>query len=46
MKAKDIMTTPVVTITPDTSVREIAALLLERRISAVPVVEGGQLVGW
>ena len=45
MKAKDIMTTPVVTITPDTSVREIAALLLERRISAVPVVEGGQLVG-
>ena len=45
MKAKDIMTTPVVTITPDTSVREIAALLLERRISAVPVVEGGRLVG-
>jgi CBS domain-containing protein len=45
MKAKDIMTTPVVTITPDTTVGEIAALLLARRISAVPVVEGGQLVG-
>jgi CBS domain-containing protein len=45
MNAKDIMTTPVVTITPDTSVREIAALLLERHISAVPVVEGGRLVG-
>jgi CBS domain-containing protein len=45
MKAKDIMTTPVVTITPDTTVPEIAALLLERRISAVPVVEGGRLVG-
>jgi CBS domain-containing protein len=45
MKAKEIMTTPVVTITPDTSVREIAALLLERRISAAPVVESGRLVG-
>lgn len=45
MKAKDIMTTPVVTISPATTVREIAALLAERRISAVPVVEGGRLVG-
>ncbi|MGH8698975.1 MAG: CBS domain-containing protein, partial [Burkholderiales bacterium] len=45
MKAKDIMTTPVVTIAPDTTVREIAELLLERRISGVPVVEGGRLVG-
>jgi len=45
MKAKDIMTTPVVTIAPDTNVREIAARLLERRISAVPVVEDGRLVG-
>ena len=45
MKAKDIMTTPVVTIEPDTTVREIAALLLERRISGVPVVEAGRLVG-
>jgi CBS domain-containing protein len=45
MKAKDIMTTPVVTIEPDTTVREIAALLLKRRISAVPVVESGRVVG-
>lgn len=45
MKAKDIMTTPVVTISPSTTVREIAALLAERRISAVPVVEDGRLVG-
>lgn len=45
MKAKDIMTTPVVTIGPDTTVREIAALLLKQRISGVPVVDGGRLVG-
>jgi len=45
MKAKDIMTTPVVTVTPDTPVRDIARLLFERRISGVPVVDNGQLVG-
>ena len=45
MKAKDIMTSPVVSVTPVTSVREIAALLLEHRISAVPVLDDGRLVG-
>lgn len=45
MKAKDIMTTPVITAGLDTPVSEIAALLFERRISALPVVEDGRLVG-
>lgn len=45
MKASDIMTSPVITVAPDTSVQEIARLLFERRISAVPVLEGGRLVG-
>lgn len=45
MIAKDLMTAPVVTVAPDTTVREIAALLLERRISAVPVVENERVVG-
>jgi CBS domain-containing protein len=46
MKAKDIMTTAVVSVRPDTDIREIARLLLDRRISGVPVVEeGGKLVG-
>ncbi len=45
MKAKDIMTSPVITVGPDTGVREIAALLFEGRISAVPVIEDGRLVG-
>jgi CBS domain-containing protein len=39
MQAKDIMTSPVITVGPDTSVTEIATLLLERRISGVPVVD-------
>ena len=45
MKASDIMTSPVISIGPDAQVRHIAALLLEKRISAVPVLEGGRLVG-
>jgi CBS domain-containing protein len=45
MKAKDIMTSPVITVGPETTVSEIAALLFERRISAVPVVQEGRLVG-
>ena len=35
----DIMTSPVLTVGPDTSVREIAALLAQNGISAVPVVD-------
>ncbi len=45
MNAKDIMTAPVITITPDTLVHEIAELLLERRISGVLVVANGRVVG-
>lgn len=45
MKASDIMTSPVITVGPQTPVGEIAALLLERRISAVPVLQDGGLVG-
>ncbi|MAF49586.1 MAG: CBS domain-containing protein [Rhodospirillales bacterium] len=39
MFAKDIMTTNVITVGPDTPVPEIANLLIERGISGVPVVD-------
>jgi len=46
MKAKDIMTHNVATIAPDVSVQEIAELMLSRRVSGVPVVDGhGHLIG-
>ena len=46
MQVKDIMTTTVAVVQPDTSIQEIAKLLLERRISAVPVVDAnGQILG-
>jgi CBS domain-containing protein len=41
MRAKDIMTTPVVSVAPETGVSEVARLLLELNISAVPVIQGG-----
>jgi CBS domain-containing protein len=46
MHARDLMTTAVVTVTPDTPVAAIAALLASRGISAVPVVDpDGRMVG-
>lgn len=46
MQAKDVMTTRVVTVRPDTTVAQIAKTLLERHVSAVPVVDaGGGLLG-
>lgn len=46
MNAADVMVSKVITVRPDTSVREIAQILLENRISAVPVVdENDALVG-
>jgi CBS domain-containing protein len=45
VRAKDIMSKPVVTVAPDTPVTEIAALLLKSRISGVPVLDQGRLVG-
>tara|TARA_R110002073_G_scaffold71030_3_gene174867 strand:+ start:1294 stop:2031 length:738 start_codon:yes stop_codon:yes gene_type:complete len=42
---KDIMTTKVTSVTPDTPVGQIARLLEKKRIKRVPVVDGGKLVG-
>jgi CBS domain-containing protein len=40
MMASDVMTCDVVSVSPDTPTGEIAKLLLDRKISAVPVVDG------
>jgi CBS domain-containing protein len=46
VKAKDIMTSPVVSVEPDASVLQAVRIMLQRRVSGLPVVdrEGG-LVG-
>jgi CBS domain-containing protein len=46
MQARQIMTSPVVTVRSDTTVREAATLLLENRITAAPVLDScGELIG-
>ncbi len=46
MKVRDLMSVEVLTTTPETPLKEAAALLAERRISGVPVVdESGAVVG-
>lgn len=45
MRVRDVMTRDVATVTPDTELRDIAALLVRQRISGVPVVEAGRVVG-
>ena len=39
MNAAEIMTKRVITVRPDTSVGEIADLLLDHKVSAVPVID-------
>ena len=46
MKARDVMTLGVYTVKPTTSVKDVARLFMQRRISAVPVVDDqGKIVG-
>jgi CBS domain-containing protein len=46
MKARDIMVTKVITVGPDSSVREVAEIFLRHRISALPVLDRtGKLIG-
>lgn len=45
MKAIDIMTRDMVTIGPDATVAEVAKLLDEKDVSALPVLEDGALIG-
>ncbi len=46
MKARDIMSTKVVTVSPSTSVRDIAGLMVEKHVSGLPVLnDNGTLVG-
>lgn len=46
MKAQDIMTRDVVTVSADKKVHEIAKLMIEKHVSGIPVVDDkGQIIG-
>lgn len=42
---RDVMTSPLVYVTPETSVDESMALMTDRRIRHLPVADGGAIVG-
>jgi CBS-domain-containing membrane protein len=45
MRARELMSSPVVTVAPDTPLKEVAELMLSRGVSGVPVIDGdGHLV--
>ncbi|MBA4370231.1 MAG: hypothetical protein C0418_01460 [Coriobacteriaceae bacterium] len=45
LTARDIMTPDPVTVSPDLSVKEAAKLMVEKRVGALPVMDGGRLTG-
>jgi CBS domain-containing protein len=45
MNAADVMTPDVITAAPDTPLSELARLMLEHHISALPVLDDGRIVG-
>lgn len=45
VRARDIMSRPVITVDADAPLRDCMALMAEHRVSGVPVVEAGRAVG-
>ena len=45
MKTAEIMTEPVVSVSPEATIEEAARLMVEKRISGLPVLDAGNLVG-
>lgn len=46
MRARDVMTTSVVTVSPDMGISHVARIMLDRRVSGLPVMDDeGSLVG-
>lgn len=45
LRVKDIMSKPVITVGPDTLVKDASAMLAQNNISGLPVMENGKIVG-
>jgi CBS domain-containing protein len=45
MRVRDVMCADVVTVAPETPLKDVAALMLQHRISGVPVLDGVRVVG-
>jgi CBS domain-containing protein len=42
---RDIMTTPVITVQPETTVQTCMQIMTDRHVRHLPVIEGGRVVG-
>ena len=42
---REVMSSPLIVVTPQTTVDECMALMTDRRIRHIPVVDGGEVVG-
>jgi CBS domain-containing protein len=45
MRIRDVMSSPVISVASDTTVKEAAVLLVRHGFNALPVIDGGKLVG-
>jgi CBS domain-containing protein len=45
LKARDLMSKELIVVNPDTSLKEILSIMLEKKIERIPVVENGKLLG-
>ncbi|MBI2088902.1 MAG: CBS domain-containing protein [Deltaproteobacteria bacterium] len=45
LRVSEVMSQPVITISPDATVKQAARLMAEKKIGCLPVVEGEELVG-
>jgi acetoin utilization protein AcuB len=45
LKVRDVMTRNPVTVAPDATIAHVAQLMLERKISSLPVVENEKVIG-
>ena len=45
MKVRDVMTKDVISVTPKTSLKEVARVLVQTRVSGLPVVAADKVVG-
>ncbi len=45
VRAKDIMTTPVIHVSPDTPIEDVVEIMRKRGISQMPVIKDGKIVG-
>ena len=45
IRVSEVMSQPVITVSPDAPVKEAARLMMAKKIGCLPVVEGGNFIG-